>query len=136
MKKTSFVIAAAIACASASAAVAISGPAHAAAGVRLGCTADGATDFSMSARYEDRLGRKKFNASFEAAPRIGFTIGQRLAVTVGGRGVGLMILRGGPVGDVIGDLTFDTRLGTYPVNFPVVVRGTVATVGALRCSMI
>lgn len=111
-------------------------PAEAGSTVRLQCSADGARDFSMSARFEIRDGnRKKFNASFESAPGLGFTVGQKLPVSVGGVAVGAMTLRQG-VGDVIGDLSFDTALRNFPANFPPnVARATSVTVGALGCAL-
>lgn len=116
-------------------AVMVSVPAYAGASLRLQCAADGARDFSMSARYEERDGnRKKFNASFESAPGLGYTVGRRLNVAVGGVAVGQMVLRQG-VGDVIGDLSFDTVLRNFPAAFPKVAKGTSVTVDTLGCSL-
>ena len=108
-------------------------------GVRLACSAAGAQDFSMDARYEDRRGRRKFDASFEAAPNLGFVAGQRIDVSVGGVKVGQMILARDPAnGDIAGDLEFDTRRdegNPFPANFPNVTRGTSIVVGSLGCAL-
>jgi hypothetical protein len=108
-------------------------------GIRLACSAQGAQDFSMDARYEDRRGRRKFDASFEAAQNLGFVAGQRVAVSVGGVSVGQMILTRDPAnGDITGDLEFDTRRdegNPFPANFPNVSRGTSIVVGSLGCAL-
>ena len=107
--------------------------------VRLACAADGARDVSISARYEDRRSRRKFDASFEAAQGLGFVVGQRVAVVVGGASVGQMTLTRDPVnGDIIGDLEFDTRRdenNPFPANFPAVSRGLSVVIGPLGCSL-
>jgi hypothetical protein len=107
--------------------------------LRLQCTADGATDHSISARYEQRSARKKFDASFEAAPNIGFSAGQFLTVSVAGVNVGSMrLVRDAASGDIIGDLEFDTRVdegNPFPANFPTVRSGTNVRVGPLACSL-
>lgn len=117
-----------------------SGKTAAAAGsVRLACAAAGAQDFSADARFEDRRGRRKFDASFEAAPNLGFLPGQRLAVAVGGVAVGQMTLTRDPVnGDIVGDLEFDTRPDErvpFPANFPAVGAGTSVVIGPLGCAL-
>jgi hypothetical protein len=108
-------------------------------GVRLACAAAGAQDFSADARFEDRRGRRKFDASFEAAPNLGFLPGQRLSVAVGGVTVGQMTLARDPVnGDVIGDLEFDSRPDErvpFPTNFPAVGSGTGVVIGPLGCAL-
>ncbi len=140
MKRVAFA-AAALAGVSSPAFLAKSGAAIAASapGIRLACSASGAADFSMAARYEERRGRKKFDASFEAAPGVGFNVGRRLAVSVGGSTVGAMTLTRDPAnGDVIGDLEFDTNVAEnnpFPANFPRVIRGTSVTVGSLGCAL-
>ncbi|MEZ5894077.1 MAG: hypothetical protein R3C58_13155 [Parvularculaceae bacterium] len=104
----------------------------------LQCSANGARDFSMSARYETRRGRSKFDASFEAAPRVGFNAGQQLDVLVGGVRVGSMRLVLAIGGDLEGDLEFDTRAdenNPFPANFPAVAAGTSVTVGGLGCAL-
>ena len=132
MKMYRFAIAAALACAMTPAAVSVSSPAFAA-GTRLSCGADGATDFSTDARFETRGSRRKFDASFESAPGLGFSVGQRLAVAVGGVAVGQMTLRRDVTnGDVIGDLTFEN---VFPVSFPKLAAGTSVTVGSLGCAL-
>lgn len=130
-----FVFAAAV-CVVAPASVAVTGPAQAAGGVRLSCTAEGARDFSMSARYDVRAPRRKFNASFESAPGLGFAAGQKLGVAVGGVAVGQMALRRDVAsGDIVGDLTFATELRNFPANFPNVTPGMSVTVGSLGCAL-
>lgn len=130
-----------LAFAAASSASAASGgaPKASESGLRLACAADGAQDFSMSARFEDRRGRRKFDASFEAAPNLGFVAGQRLAVSVGGVAVGQMTLSRDPAnGDVVGDLDFDSRVderAPFTANFPTVAAGTGVVVGALGCAL-
>lgn len=107
--------------------------------LRLQCTADGATDHSISARFEQRSARKKFDASFEAAPNIGFSAGQFLSVAVAGVTVGSMrLVRDAASGDIVGDLEFDTRVdegNPFPANFPKVSSGTNVRVGPLACSL-
>lgn len=113
--------------------------AEAATRLRLQCTADGATDHSISARFEQRSSRKKFDASFEAAPNLGFSAGQFLTVAVAGVNVGSMrLVRDAASGDIIGDLEFDTRVdegNPFPANFPKVSSGTNVRVGPLACSL-
>ncbi len=107
--------------------------------LRLLCTADGATDHSISARFEQRGARKKFDASFEAAPNLGFSAGQFLTVRVAGVNVGSMrLIRDAASRDIIGDLEFDTRVddgNPFPANFPAVRSGTNVRVGPLACSL-
>ncbi len=106
---------------------------------RLQCSADGASDVSIAARYEERRGRVKFDASFEAAPDAGFAAGQQLAVSVGGVNIGSMTLASDLLsGDVVGDLEFDTRAdenNPFPSNFPTVATGMSVTVGNLGCAL-
>jgi len=113
--------------------------AEAATRLRLQCTADGATDHSISARFEQRNARRKFDASFEAAPNLGFSAGQFLTVAVAGVNVGSMrLVRDAASGDIIGDLEFDTRVdegNPFPSNFPKVTSGTNVRVGPLACSL-
>lgn len=107
--------------------------------LRLQCTADGATDHSISARYEQRSARKKFDASFEAAPNLGFSSGQFLSVYVAGVKVGSMrLVRDAASGDIVGDLEYDTRVdegNPFPANFPAVRSGSNVRVGPLACSL-
>jgi len=107
--------------------------------LRLQCTADGATDHSISTRFEQRNARRKFDASFEAAPNIGFSAGQFLTVTVNGVNVGSMrLIRDAASGDIIGDLEFDTRVddgNPFPANFPNISSGSNVRVGPLACSL-
>ncbi|WEM44359.1 hypothetical protein PTW35_24080 (plasmid) [Photobacterium sp. DA100] len=108
---------------------------------RLECGKSGAYDTSMSARYEVRDGREKFDVSFEAAPTGYFFSGQELDVHVDYVFVGKMMLR--YVGfDLQGDLEFDTNIDganddsvPFPEDFPSVERGTHVTVGYLGCSL-
>lgn len=107
-------------------------PAEAKGGDRLirRCTATGAGDISMSARYELRGTRKKFSVEFEAAPRGAFTVGQRLGFTVAGKPVGSDALVTVIGGDLMAELAYDTnaRPGDdevpFPAGFPAVGRGT------------
>lgn len=107
--------------------------------LRLQCAAEGATDHAISARYEQRSTRKKFDASFEAAPNIGFSAGQFLTVTVAGVNVGTMrLVRDVASGDIIGDLEFDTRVdegNPFPANFPKVSSGANVRIGPLACAL-
>lgn len=106
--------------------------------IRLTCGSEGAGDTSMDARYEQRRGRAKFDASFEAAPWSGFTEGDVLAVLVGGIDVGSMVLVKQLNGDLGGDLEFDTRrdeFNPFPEDFPEVTPGTSVTVGPLGCAL-
>src|SRR5688572_15267137 len=62
--------------------------------LRLECSVEGPRDISMHARYEEReRGRKKFSTELEAAPRSGFSAGQRMVVVVGTVTVGAVRLR-------------------------------------------
>jgi hypothetical protein len=110
-----------------------------AADLKLTCSANGHTDFSMDVKYRERSGRKIFNASFESAPNLGFAACQSLMVGVGGLIVGKMPLtRDATTGDIIGDLTFDTRPDQrkpFPANFPRVAPTTSVTVGLLGCAL-
>jgi hypothetical protein len=107
--------------------------------LRLQCSAEGATDHSISTRYEQRGARRKFDASFEAAPGIGFAAGQFLDVRVAGVRVGAMrLIRDAASGDIIGDLEFDTRVdegNPFPATFPAVRGGTNVRVGPLACTL-
>ena len=98
-------------------------PASAADRVRFRCDAVGATDISMSAKYETRNARRKFSTEFEAAPGLGYTAGQQLAVQVKGVKVGNMTLDTVVGGDIVGDLNFDTQPQLpdsirFPANWP------------------
>ncbi len=107
--------------------------------LRIQCTAEGASDHSISARYEQRGARRKFDASFEAAPGLGWAAGQFLEVRVGATRVGAMrLIRDAASGDIIGDLEFDTRVddgNPFPANFPTVRAGTNVRVGPLACAL-
>ena len=107
--------------------------------VRLRCSADGTQDISMDAKFEARNGRAKFDASFEAQPGLGFSAGQQLDVVVGGTLVGQMTLS--DIGDIVGDLDFDTNVEAndndvpLPGDFPAVGVGTSVVVGPLGCAL-
>lgn len=94
---------------------------------------------SMAARFEERRGRKKFDASFEAAANAGFIAGQSLAVSIGGIEVGVVSLTSAPFnGAIVGDLEFDTRVddnNPFPANFPAIATGMSVTVGNLGCAL-
>ncbi len=107
--------------------------------LRLQCTAEGATDHSISACYEQRSARRKFDASFGAAPGIGFATGQFLEVRVAGVRVGAMrLIRDAASRDIIGDLEFDTRVdegNPFPAASPAVSSGTNVRAGPLACAL-
>ena len=90
--------------------------------VELECEAEGAGDISMSADYEERRSRRKFSTEFEADPRAGFTVGQRMTVLVEGVNVGSVTLRRVTGGDLQGDLNLDNTPDggerPFPQNFP------------------
>ena len=101
--------------------------------IRFQCSAFGATDISMTARYEIRgttaTARRKFTTEFEAAPGLGFTAGNRVNIQVKGVLVGSAVLERIVGGDVVADLNFDTRPQLdalpFPANWPANVgRGT------------
>ena len=127
----------------AAAALLLAGTAPASAGgndrIRLRCDADGTQDISMDAKFESRRGRIKFDASFEAAPGLGFSAGQSLDVIVGGTFVGRMLLA--DIGDIVGDLDFDTTAQAddddlpLPGDFPALEEGTSVIVGPLGCAL-
>jgi hypothetical protein len=78
-------------------------------GTRLECKALGPGDTSMDARYEEKDGREKLSISFEAAPGGSFVGGNVVVVTLNGEFLGNMILsQPGGIGDVEGDLNYDT----------------------------
>lgn len=110
-------------------------------GTRLECKAFGSGDTSMDARYEDKDGREKLSASFEAAPGGSFSAGNALDVKVNGVFVGSMILdQPGGVGDVVGDLDFDSNENdpnAEDLPFPAIVvgDGDVVMVGSLGCGL-
>ena len=117
--------------------------------VRIQCSATGAIDISMRARYEINRSvtpnRRKFSTEFEAGPGTGFLAGSRLNVVVKGVKVGSMRLEAIAGGDVVGDLNFDTRPQLdalpFPANWPAGVgRGTRVnvlrgTTGVLGCTL-
>ena len=107
---------------------------------RLRCSAEGIQDISMDAKYEARGNRVKFDTSFEALPGLGFNAGDSLEVAIGGISLGQMRLVS--IGDIVGDLNFDTTAqandddmplpGQFPSN---VASGTSVTVGPLGCAL-
>lgn len=116
--------------------------------VRYQCSAFGATDISMTSRYEIRgtgaTARRKFTTEFEAGPRTGFPVGSRIRVQVKGVFVGSALLE--QVGtDTVADLNFDTipqvDARPFPANWPAGVgRGTVVrvykgTTSVLGCTL-
>ena len=107
--------------------------------IRLRCDAEGVQDTSMDAKFESRDGRAKFDASFEARPGGAFSAGQVLDVKVGGVTVGQMTLFS--IGDIVGDLNFDTTAQAadddllLPGGFPSVDQGTSVMVGPLGCAL-
>jgi len=107
--------------------------------VRLRCDAEGVQDISMDAKFESRNGRIKFDASFEAQPGVGYSAGQTLDVKVGGVSVGRMTLFS--IGDIVGDLNFDTTAQAndddllLPSGFPSVGEATSVMVGPLGCAL-
>lgn len=98
-------------------------------------------DASMSARFEDDDDRMKFSASFEAAPGGSFAAGDMLGVTVDGELVAVMELAGAAIGDVTGDVDFDTTAqiddadSPFPVNFPATGAGIDVMVGTFGCTL-
>jgi hypothetical protein len=94
------------------------------------CSAEGPRDISMTARYEERRGRKKFTVEMEAAPNAGFQAGQAIVFFVAGRAVGADRLQRVIGGDLVGELNLDTQAGPgddenpFPPNFPPVRNGT------------
>lgn len=113
--------------------------AAAATDIRLSCSANGVRDFSMAGKYRLRRGSKSFGAEFEAAPTVGFRVGQVLNIAVGGVAVGRITLKRDPVnGDVIGGLEYSSNPDDrkpFPANFPAVRAGTSVTVGPLGCAL-
>ncbi len=106
-------------------------------GDRFECKAESLTeDASMDARFEEKRGRMKFDASFEAAP--GGTTGT-LAVFVNGMNIGSITLDPDARGDLAGDLSLDSEPdenAPFPNNFPQNAgNGTAVTVGVLGCTL-
>lgn len=109
-------------------------------GTRLECKAFGPGDTKMDARYEEKDGREKLSVSFEAAPGGLFMAGNALDVEVNNTFVGSMILdQPGGIGDVVGDLNFDTTAQPNDIDLPfpsiVVGNGDVVMVGELGCGL-
>ena len=107
--------------------------------IRLRCDAQGVQDISMDAKFESRNGRAKFDASFEARPGGAYSAGQVLDVKVGGISIGQMTLVS--IGDIVGDLNFDTTAQAddddllLPGGFPAVDVATSVMVGPLGCAL-
>lgn len=118
------------------AALTTSADADAATRLRFRCSATGAVDISMAARYDLAsilpAARRKFTTEFEAGPGTGFLAGGTLALNVKGVNVGTMTLEPLLGGGVTGDVNFDTRpqldAQPFPANWPANVgRGTVVS---------
>lgn len=99
------------------------------------CTAIGAGDISMSARFEARGDRKRFDVEFEAATPGRFRVGALVAFTVAGVRVGQDRLAAVLGGDIVGELNLDSRVREadddhkpLPANFPAVGAGTLVNV--------
>ena len=94
------------------------------------CSAEAEGDVSMTAKYEERRGRKKFTIEMEADPRSGLQSGQTVVFVVGGERVGQDRLEPVIGGDLVAELDLDTQAGPgddedpFPRNFPQVSRGT------------
>ena len=95
--------------------------------VRLRCDAEGATDISMSAKWERRgsgsSARRKFSVEFEAAPNVGFSEGDKIIVSVKDVTVGSVALEALVGGDLVADLNYDTNpteadADPFPSTFP------------------
>lgn len=99
------------------------------------CTASAAGDISMTARFETRGDRKRFDVEFEAATPGRFRAGALVGFTVAGVRVGQDRLAAVLGGDVVGELNLDSRVREagddrkpFPSNFPAVSVGTTVTV--------
>jgi hypothetical protein len=111
------------------------------------CSAQGAGDISMTAKFEDRGRREKFSIEMEAAPGGAFRAGQRIVFFVAGVNVGRDALERVVGGDLVGELNLDTNAGPndpdedpFPANFPPVGVGTKVRIKAggevvLGCSL-
>lgn len=105
-------------------------PGSAATPISLQCSADGAGNISMRARFERRAsGRRKFNTEFEAAPGGIYKAGQLMSVFVAGFNAGTVRLKTVVGGDVAGELQLDDaadRVGEkpFPAGFPAVAINT------------
>lgn len=121
-------------------------PGHAAIPISLECSAEGASDISMRARFERRAsGRRKFNTEFEAAPGGIYKAGQLMAVFVADFKAGTVRLVTVAGGDVAGELQLDDAADgvgekPFPPGFPQIVRGTrvlvkIAAQTALACRL-
>lgn len=103
--------------------------------VRRSCTASGAGDISMSAKFEKRGQRQKFSTEFEAAPGGAYGEGDRIVIKVDGVEVGAVRLEAVVGGDLVGDLNLDTKADSpdekpFPANWPGASRGS--EVGVLK----
>ena len=110
-------------------------------GTRLECKAFGPGDTKVDTRYEEKDGREKLSASFEAAPGGLFVAGNVLEVKVNGVFVGSMMLaQPGAIGDIVGDIDFDNEEDdpkAEDLPFPPIVvgDGDVVMVGDLGCPL-
>ena len=106
------------------------GASQAATPISLECSAEGAGDISMRARFERRAsGRRKFNTEFEAAPGGLYRAGQLMTVLVAGFNAGTVRLQTVVGGDVAGELQLDDLADgvgerRFPPGFPAVVINT------------
>jgi hypothetical protein len=100
--------------------------------VRFRCGAE-TVDSQMDARFEDRTlpkARKTFRAAFEGTTGGALMPGAQLAVVVNSVTVGTITLAQEVVGEVEGQLRFDSKghfgkkVGPFPVTFPVIAAGS------------
>mgnify|MGYP001232341770 CR=1 FL=1 len=101
----------------------------------LRCSAEGAGDISMHARYEVRGKERRFSVEFEAAPRSGFRKGAVVGFRVAKSDVGRDRLARDPGGDVEAEINFRNRRAEpgddnkpFPAAFPAVRGGTTVKV--------
>lgn len=99
------------------------------------CTAAGTGDTSMSARYEVRSDRRRFDIEFEARASRTYAAGRRVSFLVAGVTVGRDRLATVVGGDVVGEVNLDSRgreagddRKPFPTNFPVIGKGTKVTI--------
>lgn len=113
----------------------------------VSCAAAGETDISMKAVYvlrTDKRIKRKFEAEFEAAPKLGYRIGQVMTVRVGSILAGKVRLTKAVNGDIVGNLELETELSPgskpFPKDFPTVLKGQSVSIGfgsriALACTL-
>lgn len=101
----------------------------------VSCAAAGETDISMSSRYvlrTDKRLKRNFKAEFEAAPNLGYRVGQVMTVRVGTALAGRVKLVKALNGDVVGKLELESEVSPgskpFPKGFPTALKGKTVSI--------